>query len=257
MGLDAIQIDMMIARLQRAHRRVWDFRGQVSDVWKTPGRGDALDYAFCECAEALDADLRARRREDFRNRPELDTSVRSELAQCAVMVLSAMPIFDWTLPRFRDGLDMDCARAKTRIMDAGVFIRHARQFVDIEGLAVGIQPYEYTCLFLGSALSALYYLLGAEDFEQAIEDELTSRGEKIAYRQSWEYRYVHDGDTGCPYCGSQDVDYDTIEVEGLSAYQRASCGGCNAVWADSYLLTGIVPLEIPSLVEITQEQPVE
>lgn len=40
--------------------------------------------------------------------------------------------------------------------------------------------------------------------------------------------------TRCPFCGSEDVSYDNIEVDGSRVYQRVDCMSCRQGWHDGY-----------------------
>ena len=71
------------------HATVWEYRKRLSDVWPTPGRIDALRFAYTEAGEAMDAYLRTvpqYRRNNARN-----ISVEEELADCAMMLCTALP----------------------------------------------------------------------------------------------------------------------------------------------------------------------
>lgn len=52
--------------------------------------------------------------------------------------------------------------------------------------------------------------------------------------------YLTDGNAGCPRCGAQNVEFDSIEVDGPGASQDASCPDCGLEWMDCYKLTGIL-----------------
>lgn len=75
--------------LQQAHKLVWDFRREMEPYWATPEPLDALRYAFTECGEAMDAWLREQRPNDSRNN-QRESSVLDELADCAIMLLTAI-----------------------------------------------------------------------------------------------------------------------------------------------------------------------
>ena len=76
--------------LQECHRLVWAFRKEIEPYWATPDPLNSLRYAFCEAAESMDAWLRAERPSDSRNN-ERDNDVLDELADCAIMLLTAVP----------------------------------------------------------------------------------------------------------------------------------------------------------------------
>ena len=79
----------MVTNLQHCHKMVHDFRFQADSFWPTPNTKDSLRYAFTEIAEAVDADLRARRKTDARNNDK-ESRVEEELADCAIMLLTAL-----------------------------------------------------------------------------------------------------------------------------------------------------------------------
>lgn len=78
--------------LKQLHTDVWTFRGAVYPYWPTPPPLDALRYAVTECGEAMDAYLRQHRQGDSRNseRPGSDEALLDELADCAMMLLTAV-----------------------------------------------------------------------------------------------------------------------------------------------------------------------
>lgn len=80
--------------LQRVHKMVWRFRAVMSPHWATPEPMDCLRYAFCEAGEAMDAWLRQQRPGDSRNN-ERNPDVLDELADCAIMLLSAVGDVNW------------------------------------------------------------------------------------------------------------------------------------------------------------------
>lgn len=41
----------------------------------------------------------------------------------------------------------------------------------------------------------------------------------------------------CPICGSEEITYGAIEVEGNSIYYPAECDKCHATWQEYYDLT--------------------
>lgn len=74
--------------LRECHRIVWQYRAELESVWPTPTTEDALLFAFTELGEAVDAHLRSKP-EYARNRDK-DLDVLDELADCAMMLLTAM-----------------------------------------------------------------------------------------------------------------------------------------------------------------------
>jgi len=74
--------------IAKVHNMVWNFRALYGGLWPTPDRVDALRFALCESAEAMDAWLRGQPRFN-RNRAK-DLDVLDELADTAIMLLTAL-----------------------------------------------------------------------------------------------------------------------------------------------------------------------
>lgn len=51
-------------------------------------------------------------------------------------------------------------------------------------------------------------------------------------------KYISEPDH-CPFCGSDDIEGDRMEIMGTSAYQPIKCNKCGKKWDDIYKLTGI------------------
>ena len=51
-------------------------------------------------------------------------------------------------------------------------------------------------------------------------------------------RFVLSAATQCPNCGSQDLSFGSIDIDGQSAYQQASCQDCDAGFFAIYRLVG-------------------
>lgn len=47
----------------------------------------------------------------------------------------------------------------------------------------------------------------------------------------------------CPYCGSDDITVDYMEVDGHSARQKITCYDCDKQWKDVYELCDIEEIE--------------
>mgnify|MGYP001565147231 CR=1 FL=1 len=52
-------------------------------------------------------------------------------------------------------------------------------------------------------------------------------------------RYVNKGFSKCPFCKSDDIQGDSIEVDGHSVWQEIECMNCQAEWTDIYTLTNM------------------
>lgn len=80
---------MDVQYAKKLHGMVWAVRDDLGDKWPTPNTADSLAYAVTEVGEAIDADLRNRRPDDKRNN-DRNVSVQHELAQAAMMLLTAL-----------------------------------------------------------------------------------------------------------------------------------------------------------------------
>lgn len=47
----------------------------------------------------------------------------------------------------------------------------------------------------------------------------------------------------CPFCGSPDIEGESVEIEGRQAFQHCTCVGCGRGWTDVYEIEGFVPDE--------------
>lgn len=74
--------------LRKLHTMVWDTRRQLGDKWPTPDPADSLRFAFTEAGEAMDAWLR--RNPTYQRNNARESSVNAELADCAMMLLTAI-----------------------------------------------------------------------------------------------------------------------------------------------------------------------
>ncbi|GIV81694.1 MAG: hypothetical protein KatS3mg051_1048 [Anaerolineae bacterium] len=73
---------------RRCHELVWQTRHELEEFWPTPSWQHALLFAFTEAGEAVDAYLR--QFGHYARNNERDMSVAAELADCAMMLLSAI-----------------------------------------------------------------------------------------------------------------------------------------------------------------------
>lgn len=83
------------ATIQQLHAEVWAFRREMAAYFPTPNQADSLAFAFTEIAEAVDATLR--QNPVYKRNNAKEHSVESELTQCAMMLLTAVPeeFCDW------------------------------------------------------------------------------------------------------------------------------------------------------------------
>jgi len=59
-----------------------------------------------------------------------------------------------------------------------------------------------------------------------------------------EKKYIRAGGTKCPFCGSDEIEGSSVEVDSSSAWQEVGCNNCDSEWNDIYKLDDI---------EVTQE----
>lgn len=108
--------------LQKLHSMVWDLRREIDATWPAPEPETCFRYAFTEAGEAMDAWLRIERPGDVRNHLVVMTSgrVRAELADCAMMLLSALgPEWgtDWRESDCSLSLNQICGSVGTLLFD--------------------------------------------------------------------------------------------------------------------------------------------
>ncbi len=82
--------------IQELHAEVWAFRREMAAYFPTPNQADSLAFAFTEVAEAVDATLRLN--PIYKRNQSKAHGVERELAQCAMMLLTAVP----ELPEFQE-----------------------------------------------------------------------------------------------------------------------------------------------------------
>lgn len=75
--------------IQDLHREVWAFRREMAAYFPTPNQADSLAFAFTEIAEAVDATLR--QNPVYKRNNTKEHTVERELAQSAMMLLTAAP----------------------------------------------------------------------------------------------------------------------------------------------------------------------
>ena len=56
-------------------------------------------------------------------------------------------------------------------------------------------------------------------------------------KQRTDAQYI-DRPNHCPFCDSDDIEGDGIEIEAFNAYQDIHCLKCVKSWTDYYVLTG-------------------
>jgi len=80
--------DEVLNLLKECHAMVWATREKLADVWPTPDTLDSLRFAVTEAGEAMDAWLRDKG--GYARNTDKQHSVNAELADCAMMMLTAM-----------------------------------------------------------------------------------------------------------------------------------------------------------------------
>lgn len=63
--------------------------------------------------------------------------------------------------------------------------------------------------------------------------KLTNKQYREQYREK-----ANASDARCPFCNSQNLEWDNIDVEGIVAKQEVWCLDCEKEWYDVYKLTG-------------------
>jgi hypothetical protein len=53
-------------------------------------------------------------------------------------------------------------------------------------------------------------------------------------------QYVKKNGGVCPHCGEDQIEGESVEIDGGEATQDVSCLGCGATWTDLYKLVGYI-----------------
>ena len=64
---------------------------------------------------------------------------------------------------------------------------------------------------------------------------------KAKPRLTHKRQYLKDG-VGCPFCQSEDVVGDCVDIVGNTALQDYSCSSCKKKWVNAYVLRGVYAL---------------
>jgi len=83
---------------------VWNFRHAYEEYWPTPNVHDSIRFAFTEIAEVVDAELRGDI--TYRRNNARDPNIDYELADTAIMLITAMPDEDF-VPKLRPSTETD------------------------------------------------------------------------------------------------------------------------------------------------------
>ncbi len=155
--------------MRRAHTAVWAYRARLADKWPTPATADALRFAFCEASEALDAWLRLQP-QYVRNNAR-DLSVTDELADCAMMLLTALGV---------GGMPPQWVRAR---LFANMFVSTAPSIDDICIAVAEVHRYRDDVNMLPwrivNALMLIVLYPGMPPLDQAVAERLSRIAAKV------------------------------------------------------------------------------
>jgi Zn ribbon nucleic-acid-binding protein len=56
-------------------------------------------------------------------------------------------------------------------------------------------------------------------------------------------KYLSSGGARCPYCGSEDIQGESVQIEEGAAVQEVSCIDCDSQWYDIYKLVNVEGVE--------------
>jgi DNA uptake protein ComE-like DNA-binding protein len=75
---------------------------------------------------------------------------------------------------------------------------------------------------------------------QTATDESRSNGphQTTAGQAMTSNEYIEQGGTVCPFCKSQDIEGQEVNINAGSAWQEVSCNQCSQEWQDIYTLNG-------------------
>ena len=52
-------------------------------------------------------------------------------------------------------------------------------------------------------------------------------------------KYIKNGKSQCPYCESDDIEGNNVEVDSDGCFQSCECHDCNSNWNDIYKFVGV------------------
>jgi len=52
--------------------------------------------------------------------------------------------------------------------------------------------------------------------------------------------YLKEGGVRCPFCRSDQIQGEDIDIDAGRAYQDMKCLDCDSVWTDTYALDGVI-----------------
>jgi len=102
--------------------------------------------------------------------------------------------------------------------------------------------YTYRIMTDPDSLAPVLNVLDCKGNETVVDLSAESTGEDTVSQpdESDEQarRFVTVAATQCPKCGSEDLSFQSIDIDGQSAYQKASCQGCEVRFYSVYRLVG-------------------
>lgn len=76
-----------------------------------------------------------------------------------------------------------------------------------------------------------------EEYKKNAKKPVKKEVKKTAKAMS-ELEYVKKGGCRCPFCGSEDIVGQSVEIDAGGAIQECSCAECDKEWYDHYKLSG-------------------
>jgi|HubBroStandDraft_4_1064222.scaffolds.fasta_scaffold2483032_1 hypothetical protein len=64
---------------------------------------------------------------------------------------------------------------------------------------------------------------------------------KLSDEQKQQYLLI--GGVRCPYCGSEDIQGESVEINAGEAVQEVNCNACDGQWYDIYALVRVEGIE--------------
>lgn len=125
-----------------ARNRRWRVWMDANTPFKTPDTLDCLRYALTEAAEAMDVWLREKNQTHARNN-ERNHSINQELADTAMMLLTALPEVEPLMSLFSDSVPLDttCARIAVAVCNYAIYPSGDAWIRNAEGALTDIANY--------------------------------------------------------------------------------------------------------------------
>ena len=61
-------------------------------------------------------------------------------------------------------------------------------------------------------------------------------------------KYIEGGGVACPFCGSENIEGGSVEIDCGFANQNVGCADCGAEWLDYYVLNGVILVTYPEAI---------